>query len=76
MSGCEAVRSNEELGTAQPKERNMAVKVKDLAKILEKKDQNAEVEFIVVTTGGEMVCMDVQAKATDMVKVLKLFKSA
>lgn len=51
----------------------MAVKIKDLVKALAAKDQNKEVEFIVCTTGGELVCMDVNTKASDIVNILQLF---
>jgi hypothetical protein len=54
----------------------MAIKTKDLVKKLQEKDQDAEVEFIVVKTDGEMVCMDVEAKAKSMVDLLKLFNSS
>ena len=53
----------------------MAIKIKQLIKNLEKKDQDKDVEFIVVTTNGEMVCMDVEAKAKSMVDLLKLFNN-
>ena len=51
----------------------MAIRIKDLVKKLNEKDQNKEVEFIVVGTDGNMVCMDVETSASNMVKLLKLF---
>lgn len=51
----------------------MAIKIEELVKKLQDKDQNAEVEFIVVKTDGDMVCMDVEKSARSMVKLLKLF---
>lgn len=51
-------------------------KIKDLVKILQKKEQDAEVEFIVLKTNGNIVCMDVEAKSTDLIKMLKSFKNA
>ena len=53
----------------------MAIKIKELIKILKKKDQNAEVEFVVVTTDGKLVCMDINAAAKDMSDLLKMFGS-
>lgn len=50
----------------------MAIKIKDLIKKLSGKDQNADVEFVVVKTGGEAVCMDVKTAAKCMVDLLKL----
>lgn len=50
------------------------MKIKDLIKNLKTKDQDAEVEFIVCKTDGEIVCMKVESKAADIVKMLKLFK--
>ena len=68
----------------------MAIKTKDLIKklqekdqdaevefivVLQEKDQDAEVEFIVVTTDGVMVCMDIKTQAPNSLKLLKLFNS-
>jgi hypothetical protein len=47
--------------------------VAELIKHLETKDQASEVEFIVVKTSGEIVCMDVQSQAVPMIKALKMF---
>jgi hypothetical protein len=50
------------------------MKIKDLVKNLKTKDQDAEVEFIVCKTTGELVCMLVDSKAaTDIIKMMKLF---
>lgn len=46
--------------------------VADLIKILEKKDQKKEVEFI-VCSGDEIVCMQLEKQTKNMVDVLKLF---
>jgi len=53
----------------------MAIKIKDLVKKLEQKDQDDEVEFIVVTTKGMMVCMDIKTQAPNTLNLLKLFNS-
>ena len=53
----------------------MAIKIKQLIKKLEEKDQDTEVEFIVVSTAGMMVCMDIETQAPNTLKILKLFKS-
>jgi NMD protein affecting ribosome stability and mRNA decay len=53
----------------------MAIKVKKLIKKLKEKDQDAEVEFIIVKTNGIMICMDVNSSAKNMVDLLKLFNS-
>ena len=49
------------------------MQVKELIKKLKKKDQNSMVEFVVVKTNGNMVCMDIEANANDMQKLLKMF---
>lgn len=54
----------------------MAIPVKELIKNLKKKDQNSVVEFVVVKTSGDLVCMDVNAKAKDIQKLLKMFGNA
>lgn len=51
----------------------MAIKVKDLVKILKGKDQNADVEFVVVKTDGTMVCMDLKGQTRAMASLLKMF---
>ena len=51
----------------------MAIKVKELVKKLKEKDQNAEVEFVVVNINGEMVCMDIASSAHNITKLLQLF---
>lgn len=51
----------------------MAIKIKELIKKLGEKDQNAEVEFVVVKTNGNMVCMDIKSNAHDMTKLLNMF---
>jgi hypothetical protein len=52
----------------------MSIKVKELIKKLETKDQDADVEFIVVDSNGNLVCVDVENEATNITKLLKLFK--
>ena len=51
----------------------MAIKIRDLIKKLAEKDPNDEVEFIVATTNGDMVCMDVEMAAHEMAELLSLF---
>lgn len=51
----------------------MSIKVEDLVKKLQSKDQSNEVEFIVVTTDGNLVCMDVESNSHDMVTLLSMF---
>jgi len=51
----------------------MSIKIKDLIKKLEEKDLEAEVEFVVVETTGNMVCMDIKSNAHDMAELLSLF---
>lgn len=53
----------------------MAIKIKQLIKNLQKKDQEAEVEFVVVKTNGNLICMDIKSNAKDMQKMLKMFGS-
>ena len=53
----------------------MAIKVKELIKKLKDKDQDAEVEFIVVKTNGDMVAMEVETSAHNMATLLSMFKS-
>ena len=50
-----------------------AVKIKELIKRLEKKNQELEVEFIIVDTDDYMVCAEIEDKAKSMVKILKMF---
>lgn len=51
----------------------MARKIKDLVKVLQQKDQNAEVEFVIVQIDGIMVCMDLEAKNKSVSELLKMF---
>lgn len=51
----------------------MSVRIKDLIKLLREKDQNKEVEFVVVSTEGHLVCMDIEANADDLARLLKAF---
>lgn len=53
----------------------MSLKVKDLIKKLQEKDQDTEVEFAVVTTNGDLVCMDIETTAKSMADLLKLFNT-
>ena len=53
----------------------MVVKIKDLVKKLQGECQDAEVEFIVVKTIGELVCMSVETKSKSMIDLLSLFNS-
>jgi len=53
----------------------MAITVKDLVEKLKEKDQDKEVEFVVVGTDGMMVCMDVKSSAKSMVDLLKMFNT-
>lgn len=50
------------------------MKVKDLVKALQGKDQEKEVEFIVCGTDSEIIAMKIERKASDIAKLLKLFK--
>lgn len=49
------------------------MKIRQLVAILKKKDQEKEVEFIVVGTDDALITMLVSGKAADMVKMLKHF---
>lgn len=50
------------------------MKLKDLVKALTKKEgQDDEVEFLVIRKSGQIVVMNVEAKAKDIIKVLKHF---
>lgn len=51
------------------------MKLKDLIKLLGTKHEHLEsdVEFIVVTKQGQIVVMNVEANAKDLIKVLKHF---
>jgi hypothetical protein len=51
----------------------MAMKLKDVIKVLSKKDQNQEVEGIISTVEGQLVFMEIEKSAEDMAKVLNLF---
>ena len=51
----------------------MAIPVSKLIEKLKEKDQNAEVEFVVVETNGNLVCMDLANNTKDMAKLLKMF---
>jgi len=53
----------------------MAIKVKELIKKLKEKDQDAEVEFVVVKTNGDMVVMDVETSAHNMATLLSMFST-
>ena len=53
----------------------MAIKVKDLIKALEEKEQDAEVEFVVVKTNGDLVVMDIETRAHNMATLLSMFSS-
>lgn len=51
------------------------MKIKQLVKLLQTKDQNKEVEFIVAgKDDGSIVCMAMENQATAVVKALKLFR--
>lgn len=53
----------------------MAIKVKDLIKKLEEKEQDKEVEFVVVGTDRMIVCMDIKSSAHSMAELLSMFNS-
>ena len=53
----------------------MAIKVKELIKNLKKKDQDAEVEFVVIKTNGDLVAMDIETSAHNMATLLSMFKT-
>ena len=50
-----------------------AITIKELIERLKTKDQEKEVEFIVVDTDSWMVCAEIETKATNMLKILKMF---
>ena len=52
----------------------MAIKIKHLIKKLQDKNQEQVVEFVVVATDGALVCMDIEANANELQKLLKMFK--
>lgn len=47
------------------------MKIKQLAKLLGTKNQDEDVEFVICTKTGIIVCMEMEANATDIVNVLK-----
>ncbi len=49
------------------------MKISELIENLKTKDQDAEVEFIVAKTSGELVCAQVKSTAQSMFKFLKMF---
>lgn len=49
------------------------MKIKQLIKILREKDQNAELEFIIVKKNGGIVAMNINIKAKDFEAILKHF---
>lgn len=51
----------------------MSTRMKDLVKTLQTKNQEAEVEFVVVYVDGELICVDITEQAGAFMKVLKLF---
>lgn len=51
----------------------MAIKIKELIKKLQEKEQDAEVEFVVVKTNNELICMDIKTKAHNLTQLLKMF---
>lgn len=51
----------------------MAHTVAQLIEILQGKEQNELVEYVVVKTDGELVTVDVQQQAKPMAKMLKMF---
>ena len=52
----------------------MSVKIKDLVKLLQTKDQNKPVEFLVVgEDDGQVVCMRVDGNVNDVAKAISLF---
>ncbi len=51
----------------------MSRKIKDLVKSLKTKNQDEEVECIVVTKSGGIVCMDIECSSKDMIDLLKMF---
>lgn len=52
------------------------MKIKDLIKALQLKDQNKEVEFIVAgKNDGAVVCMSVAKQAQDIAKMLQIFSN-
>jgi len=52
----------------------MSITVEALIEKLKEKDPKAEVEFIVAKTTGELVCAHVKAQASNMAKMLKMFR--
>lgn len=51
----------------------MSIKIKELIKKLKEKDQNAEVEFVVVKTTGALVVMDLETSANNIAQLLEMF---
>lgn len=50
------------------------MKIKQLIALLQQKDQESDVEFIVATKDrGQIVCMQLENQATAVVKALQLF---
>ena len=52
----------------------MSSKIKQLIKLLETKDIEADVEFVVVETTGNLVCMDIETNAHQMAELLSIFR--
>lgn len=56
------------------------MKISDLVKILSKKAKtekygDAEIECVIVTKEGQLVVVDIERNAKDVIRFLKLFKS-
>jgi hypothetical protein len=49
------------------------MKIKDLINVLETKNQNDDVEYIVVKPDGAIVAMFIERKAVDIINALRLF---
>jgi hypothetical protein len=52
------------------------MKIKHLIKrleVIEARDGDDDVEYIVVGRDGRIICMDIEGKAVDIVKALRLF---
>ena len=51
----------------------MACSILNLIKTLQTKDQDREVEFIIIDADGMIVAMDLEGDAYDMAELLKMF---
>lgn len=50
------------------------MKVAELVEALKTKDQNDEVEFVIIRNDGLVMAVSIKEKAKELIKLLKIFK--